>query len=686
VGAGRWNDVSGPTLHFAFWTMGVAAGVVAAALVLHVRRALALSTVLALGIAVGGLLLGANLQFRLEIFPVREALDIHRDTLLQGPMRIPLGLLVGAVLAGFWCILVGAPWRETGDALAVAASVMIPIGRVGCLVNGCCMGTVCGRWVGRWWCPRYPSGTQAYERQFRDGLISLSDQVSLPAHPLPVYFALTSLLTLGILIWLLRRQAPPGAPLAVFCILRPLSKLLLEPLRAMPRQGDLMIAIPLGVLLVTFGVLAVHFVRRSLRAERAATSRIATLALVAGMAWLPAALRADGPPPDVNPQAALWTRLLGRYARDPLGNYAELRRVAGRARSELPPPVALALADGYLRMRHPGAAARVLKGVLARGVGEPWAGWADLDLGWVFLSKNDLGSAAIQFQRLAAERGPASALAQLGVALIEAGDGEYGAGERSFDALATDDGADERLRDAARLGAAYTKYWAGEFAEAVEAFTRVSVDGPFADDARYGSAISSWHAGAREESLAALRRLAQYRDSDRPPAARGAALSDRLLHLEWGALLRAGFARYRQAPVGPPQIVAASLLDGDGVALARAALHRLSPNHIERPALEVAAPETISATNAAPRDPLPDSCPAEIPRVSARRAAGAPAGGAGTEVSSWRWRVAVVAGGAVVLLWWIVATKRRMSARQGVTVLAPEVGSASGRSPWSAGS
>src|SRR5205823_13314726 len=188
------------------------------------------------------------------------------------------------------------------------------------------------------------------------------------------------------------------------------------------------------------------------------------------------------------------------------------------------------------------------------------------------------------------------------------GEGESGADEGSSHSLATESGAGERLRVAASVGAAYTNYWAGKCSEAVETFTRVSVDGPFADDARYGSAISSWHAGAREESLAVLRRLAQYRDSDRPPAARGAALSDRLLHLEWGALLRAGFARYRQAPGGPPQIVAASLLDGDGVALARAALHRLSPNHIERPALEVAAPETISATNAAPRDPLPDSC------------------------------------------------------------------------------
>src|SRR5262249_19255656 len=153
---------------------------------------------------------GAKLQYRLESLPLREALRVHPAELLTAGMRLPLGLLLGGLLACLWCVVLGAPWRETGDALAVTFSVLIPIGRVGCLLYGCCMGAVCGRWP-RAFCVSYPPGTEAYTQQLRDNLISLSSRLSLPAHPLPLYFALASLFTLAVLLWLLRRGAPPGA-------------------------------------------------------------------------------------------------------------------------------------------------------------------------------------------------------------------------------------------------------------------------------------------------------------------------------------------------------------------------------------------------------------------------------------------------------------------------------------------
>jgi prolipoprotein diacylglyceryltransferase len=243
------------------WAGGGLAGLVSGVFILRARRVLTPVTFAALLIAWVGFAVGAKWQHRLEYLPVFTALWISPRELFEPGMRLPLGLVTGAVWAGLWCILVRAPWRETGDALAVAASVLIPIGRIGCIANGCCMGRVCGRFA--LFCMRFPPETEAYSAQLQHDLISPGTPLSLPAHPLPVYFAIASLITLAILLWLFRRGAPAGSMLAVFCILRPLTKLSLEPLRAVPRPGAIMLGIPVTVLVLTCTVLAVMFVRRA---------------------------------------------------------------------------------------------------------------------------------------------------------------------------------------------------------------------------------------------------------------------------------------------------------------------------------------------------------------------------------------------------------------------------------------
>jgi phosphatidylglycerol:prolipoprotein diacylglycerol transferase len=253
--------LSAGTVYFAPWVAGAVIGGVAGTLVLRSREALTPATFAAGWIAVAGLLVGAKWQYRLESLPVGEALWLRPGDLFTFGLRLPLGLLTGGLLAGLWCLAVGAPLLATGDALAVMASTLIPIGRLGCLLAGCCMGTVCGRWAMPT-CLRYPPGTEVYARQVQRGLIADTSATSLPAHPLPLYFALASLATLAILLWLLRRRVPVGTLLAVFCILRPLAKLSLEPLRADPRPAALMLGIPAAVLGTTLAVLAVRSVRR----------------------------------------------------------------------------------------------------------------------------------------------------------------------------------------------------------------------------------------------------------------------------------------------------------------------------------------------------------------------------------------------------------------------------------------
>jgi prolipoprotein diacylglyceryltransferase len=246
--------------YIAFWAAGGLAGLMAATLVLRGRGALTLSTFTALVIAWIMQAVGAKWQFRLEYLPVLTALWLSPRELFQPGMRLPLGLVTGAAAAGLWCVLLRAPWRDTGDALAVAASVLIAIGRFGCLANGCCMGRVCSRaWF---FCMRFGRDTEAYGGQVQQGLIPRGAPLSLPAHPLPLYFAAASLVTLGVLLWLLRRGAPAGSMLAAFCILRPIAKLSLEPLRATPRVDAMMVGIPASVLVLTCPVLGFVFFRR----------------------------------------------------------------------------------------------------------------------------------------------------------------------------------------------------------------------------------------------------------------------------------------------------------------------------------------------------------------------------------------------------------------------------------------
>src|SRR5262245_58895176 len=126
------------------WTVGALAGFLAGLLILRGRRALGWASVLALGWAWEGLILGAKWQFRLEPYPIPQAFLVTPHEILEPGVRMPLGLLTGGVLAGLWCLVTRANWRATGDALAVAACVMMPFGRLGCLLDGCCMGAACG--------------------------------------------------------------------------------------------------------------------------------------------------------------------------------------------------------------------------------------------------------------------------------------------------------------------------------------------------------------------------------------------------------------------------------------------------------------------------------------------------------------------------------------------------------------
>lgn len=539
------------SLYLLLWTAGCAVGFLAALLVLRRRHVLTPATALALALAWLFLFVGSRWHSRLELLPWTQALFVSPTELFAPGRRLPLGLLTSGAAAALCCLACRLPWRAVGDALAVFWSVLIPIGRMGCMAYGCCLGTVCPPWLRPlgW---RYGPGSEPFHLQLAAGVIPATSTLSLPVHPLPLYFALASLGTLAMLVWLLRRDAPPGTLLLAFCILRPATKLALEPLRAEPALAWLMIGIPMATLAVatTVGAYLVVCRVRIARARRLASATLLLLVLLVGTL-----ARANEPP---------WTTSLAKYAQNPLRNRRLLRRLEREARGDRPPVVLLALADARLRSGSFAAAERLFARVAAAEPEEPFATWAVLGRTWVSLLAGDTP------EPIAGERSAVAAVMQ---GLVDAAAQRTEQADRSFGHVIDDGRAPPALRAAARLAAAYVRYWAREDdTETIAAFDAAAAasDGSLVDDARYGAARARLRAGDVGSALAMLHDLATWHVNGRPGPAPTA-----LVALDRDAVLRAGFVRYRRGAIRTPEQQLHLMLDGDGAALARAALREL---------------------------------------------------------------------------------------------------------------
>ena len=110
------------------------------------------------------------------------------------------GGLIGATLAGIgylrWKKL---PLWKFGDALAPSIPLGYVLGRMGCLMNGCCFGKACDLP----WAIRFPETHSTH---------------GAPVHPTQVYDALLSLVLWGVLEWLFRRKRFDGQVFAAYLL------------------------------------------------------------------------------------------------------------------------------------------------------------------------------------------------------------------------------------------------------------------------------------------------------------------------------------------------------------------------------------------------------------------------------------------------------------------------------------
>jgi phosphatidylglycerol:prolipoprotein diacylglycerol transferase len=111
---------------------------------------------------------------------------------------------------------------ELGDLAAPAVALGHAIGRLGCLMAGCCYGKSCAPSGMVFWAVSFPPGSIAFDDEVAAGAISPASLRTLPLHPTQVYEAVGELIIVAVL-WHLRRRndrrqgqstsvATPGSP------------------------------------------------------------------------------------------------------------------------------------------------------------------------------------------------------------------------------------------------------------------------------------------------------------------------------------------------------------------------------------------------------------------------------------------------------------------------------------------
>lgn len=148
-------------------------------------------------------IIGARLAYVLanyDFFSKAPGLIFRVD---QGGL-IYYGGFIGATLASIlYARVKRAPLRPFADFVITALPLGQAIGRIGCLLNGCCYGA-----------PSSASWSVVTEGAAR--------------HPTPLYEAVFCLALYGLLLWYYRRKSGSGQVLALYLILYPLGRFLLE--------------------------------------------------------------------------------------------------------------------------------------------------------------------------------------------------------------------------------------------------------------------------------------------------------------------------------------------------------------------------------------------------------------------------------------------------------------------------
>jgi hypothetical protein len=269
------------------------------------------------------------------------------------------------------------------------------------------------------------------------------------------------------------------------------------------------------------------------------------------------------------PLDAAGIQTLVRYLGDPPRTRRAMTALGHGGTDEWPAAAVLILADAHVRSGQLEDAARLLRGIQADDAPAYLKGWSRLGLAWIAFITGDRDTARHYFDRLTLGNW-GSPVGRAGLGLTDAIDGQTREAVARLDILASG-AARLPMRCLSRLLSAYARYWGGQHAAAARLFAEVAADypkSPLVDDARYGAAWARWRSGDRAGGYAALEALSHETGTGVSPP----HIPRSLVELEPQEVFRGALKRYRLMPAARPVLLMTALVDGDGAALARAAL------------------------------------------------------------------------------------------------------------------
>jgi phosphatidylglycerol---prolipoprotein diacylglyceryl transferase len=169
-------------------------------------------------------------QYGDEVFAGKSGLDLIKAAVnLSNGGIVLFGALLGGALAFFWfCRRHHLNALQLADIVMPSVFVGVGFGRIGCLLNGCCYGDRCEQP----WGIVFPHESVPWRELVVRGFLDPSTPATFPLHPTQIYSSLNAFL----IAWLLAAYFPyrkhTGEVFALGCIIYPITRFLLELLRA----------------------------------------------------------------------------------------------------------------------------------------------------------------------------------------------------------------------------------------------------------------------------------------------------------------------------------------------------------------------------------------------------------------------------------------------------------------------